>query len=84
LYTLDESSDDDVHIYVLSSGDVGDTSTIFKVENEFGEIVFFKNLVSTISLGSTYSLRNPPAFMNLVRVELRDAEYEGKRCNYLN
>jgi hypothetical protein len=23
-------------------------------------------------------LRNPPSFMNLVKVELRDAEYEGK------
>jgi hypothetical protein len=35
-------------------------------------------LISSIKLGNTYSLRNPPSFMNLAKVELRDAEYEGK------
>ena len=78
-YMLEESSNNDVEIYVLSSGIIGETTTIFKVKNEFGETAHFKNLISTISLGSTYTLRNPPSFMNLVKVELRDAEYEGKR-----
>ena len=81
-YTLHQSSNDVVKIYVLSPGNIGNTSTIFEVTNEFGEVSFFKNLVSTITLGRTYSLRNPPSFMNLVRVELRDAEYEGKRCDH--
>ena len=84
-YTLHESSNDEVKIFVLSPGNnIDHTSTIFEVTNEFGEVVFFKNLVSTITLGRTYSLRNPPSFMNLARVELRDAEYEGKKCDHLN
>jgi hypothetical protein len=66
-------------VYVLSeSGIIGETSTIFKVVDEYGETAFFKNLISSIKLGNTYSLRNPPSFMNLAKVELRDAEYEGK------
>ena len=74
-----KESFDGVEVFVLSeSGIIGETSTIFKVVDEYGETVFFKNLISSITLGNTYSLRNPPSFMNLVKVELRDAEYEGK------
>jgi hypothetical protein len=77
-YQLKESSAD-VEVYVLSDARIiGDTSTIFKVVDEYGETIFLKNLISIITLGNTYSLRNPPSFMNLVKVELRDAEYEGK------
>jgi hypothetical protein len=77
-YSLKDSSDG-VEVYVLSeSGIIGETSTIFKVVDEYGKTVFFKNMISSITLGNTYSLRNPPSFMNLVKVELRDAEYEGK------
>ncbi|KAL7554934.1 hypothetical protein ACHAWF_018496 [Thalassiosira exigua] len=75
-YSLLESSDD-VEAYVASDSVViGATSTIFKVVDEFGEVAFFKNMLSTITLGGLYELRNPPSFMNLVKVELRDAEYE--------
>ena len=85
LYTLHESSNDEVQIFVLSPGNnIGHTSTIFQVTNEFGDAAYFKNLVSTITLGRTYSLRNPPSFMNLARIELRDAEYEGKKYDHLN
>jgi hypothetical protein len=84
-YTLHESSNDEVQIFVLSPGNnIGHTSTIFQVTNEFGDVAYFKNLVSTITLGRTYSLRNPPSFMNLARIELRDAEYEGKKYDHLN
>ena len=76
-YSLLQSSDD-VQVYVASdSGIIGDTSTIFKVTDVYGNTVFFKNMKSTINLGNKYELRNPPSFMNLIRVELRDAEYEG-------
>ncbi|KAL7553976.1 hypothetical protein ACHAWF_017328 [Thalassiosira exigua] len=75
-YTLLESTDD-VEVYVASnSGTINDTNTIFKVVDEFGEVAFFKNMISTITLGGSYVLRNPPAFMNLVGVKPRDAEYE--------
>ena len=75
-YSLLESSDD-VEAHVSSdSGAIGSTSTIFKVTDEYGEIIFLKNMISTITLGN-YEIRNPPSFMNLVKVELRDAEYEG-------
>lgn len=76
-YSLLRASDA-VEVYVSSdSGVIGDTSTIFKVIDSFGNVKFFKNLNSTIKLGNTYELRNPPSFMNPVRVELRDAENEG-------
>lgn len=75
-WSVQESSDD-VDAYVSSdSGVIGSTSTIFKVVDEYGEIIFLKNMISTITLGN-YEIRNPPSFMNLVKVELRDAEYEG-------
>ena len=76
-YSLLQASDG-VEVFVSSdSGIIGDTSTIFKAIDLFGNIKFFKNLNSTINLGNKYELRNPPSFMNPVRVELRDAEYEG-------
>jgi len=75
-YTVFASSDD-VEAFVSSDSEtIGATSTIFKVVDEFGEEVFFKNMKSTITLGGLYELRNPPSFMDLVRIELRDAEYE--------
>lgn len=76
-YSLLQASDA-IEVYVSSdSGVIGDTSTIFKVIDSFGNIKFIKNLNSTIKLGNKYELRNPPSFMNPVRVELRDAENEG-------
>lgn len=58
------------------SGIIGAQSTIFKVNDEQGNVAFFKNMESKITLGGQYELRNPPSFINLVSVELRDAEYE--------
>ncbi len=77
-YNLKESSADVVAFVLSDTGIIGDISTIFKVVDEYGETVFFRNMISTITLGNKYSLRNPPSFMNLLKVELRDAEYEGK------
>lgn len=75
-YSLSESSSD-VQAYVASdSGAIGATSTIFRVVNDYGEVTWIKNMDSTISLGGLYELRNPPSFMNLAKIELRDAEYE--------
>ena len=83
-YSLLESSDD-VEVYVASdlnvnetsnTSAIGDMSTIFKVRDEYGDVVFLKNQRSHITLGETYELRNPPSFINLVKIELRDAEYE--------
>jgi hypothetical protein len=77
-YSLSEASDD-VEAYVSSdSGIIGATSTIFKVIDEFGDVIYLKNMASSITLGGLYELRNPPSFMNLARIEQRDAEYESK------
>ena len=75
-YSLFESSPD-VEAYVASdSGAIGATSTIFKVVDEWRDPIYLKNMASSITVGGLYELRNPPSFMNLVRVALRDAEYE--------
>lgn len=72
-----QGSSGDVEAFALAGSGLSSTSTIFKTTDEYGNIAFFKNLVSTITLGNTYTLRNPPMFINLVKPELRDAEYEG-------
>ena len=76
-YSLAGSSNG-VEAYVSSDlGIIGATSTIFKVIDEYNEVVYLKNMKSDVTLGGLYELRNPPSFINLVKVELRDAEYEG-------
>lgn len=75
-YTLSETSAE-VEAYVLSdSSGIGAESTIFKVEDEFGNTLHLKNMASTITLGGLYTLRNPPNFIELSAPEVRDAEYE--------
>ena len=78
-YSLLESSSG-VEAFVSSNlGIIGSIQTIFSVTDEYGEVAFFKNMKSHIKLGlgGEYELRNPPSFINLVKVEVRDAEYEG-------
>jgi hypothetical protein len=57
---------------------IGSMKTIFKVIDEYGNTIYLKNMKSEIrlGLGGEYELRNPPSFINLVKPELRDAEYE--------
>ena len=74
-YSVLESSDD-VEAYVSSDSGIIDATSIFKVVNEYGDVIWLKNMISTITLGEFYELRNPPSFMNLAKIELRDAEYE--------
>jgi len=75
-YSLFESSDD-VEAYVASDeSSIGASSTIFKVTDEFGNPLHLKNMVSTITLGGLYTLRNLPNFIDLAAPELRDAEFE--------
>ena len=76
-YSLLESTGA-VDAYVASNaGTIFATSTIFKVTNEFGETIYLKNMKSSISLGSTsYEMRNPPSFINLVAMTERDFENE--------
>lgn len=51
-YSLHESSSD-VEAYVSSdSGIIGSMSTIFKVTDEWGDVLFLKNMQSSITLGT--------------------------------
>ena len=71
------ASSSDVEVFVSSdSGKIGDISTIFKVTDEFGEVAYFKNMLSNISLGGSYMLRNPVGFIDPADVDVRDVEYE--------
>ena len=75
-YSLFESSVD-VEAYVASDqSEIGVVSTIFKVEDEFENPIYLKNMASDITLGGLYTMRNPPNFIELSAPELRDAEYE--------
>jgi len=74
-YTLADSSSDDVEVWITSQETgVASIDTIFKVADNYGKHAYFKNMKSDITLGNMYTLRNIPTFMNLVKVELRDAE----------
>ena len=72
-YILLDSSNQ-VEAWVPYESTIGAMSTIFRVIDEFRNDAFFKNMRSDVTLGDLYRLRNMPAFMNLVKVELRDAE----------
>ena len=75
-YSLFETSGD-VEAFVASdSSGIGAESTIFKVNDEFGNTLYLKNMASNIELGGKYTLRNPPNFIELSGPELRDVEYE--------
>ncbi len=75
-YSLVQSSEG-VEAYTLSgSSTINSISTIFKVTDDLGEVFFLKNLLSQVTVGGTYVLRNPVGFIDLVKVEERDAEFE--------
>ena len=72
-----EESSGNVDVFVTSdSSGIGATSTIFKVTDEFGEVVYLKNFASIVTLGGAYTLQNPVGFIDLARVEERDATHE--------
>ena len=76
-YALVNESSNDVDAFVSSSSSsIGTTSPICKVIDEFGQIVYLKNFASKVTLGGVYTLRNPVGFIDLAKVEERDAEYE--------
>eukprot|EP00804_Cyclotella_cryptica_P005395 CCRYP_017085-RA/>CCRYP_017085-RA protein AED:0.06 eAED:0.06 QI:162/1/1/1/1/0.96/28/3961/2317 len=72
-YSLVESNSE---VDAFSTGVIGDASTIFKVIDEFGKTLYFKNSLMNITIGNSYTLRNPPTFINLPKVDELDAEYE--------
>lgn len=75
-YSLLESAAG-VDAYTISSANtIGATTTIFKVTDDFGDVIYLKNMLSSIKLGGIYALRNPVGFIDLVKMETRDAEYE--------
>ena len=76
-YALLDESSNNVDVFVSSETSViGATSTIFKVTDEYGEVVYLKNFASQVTLGDKYTLRNPVGFFDLVKFERRDADYE--------
>lgn len=72
-YSLVASSTD---VEAYSTGAIESVSTIFKVTDEYGEIRFLKNLLSSVTVGNSYTMRNPPTFVNLAKVDKLDAVCE--------
>jgi len=66
---------------VYHQNDTDGTPKMFSKDTVFGikyrgKRIFLKNVVSTVSIGTDYSFRNPPRFMSLTSPEGRDAAYE--------
>ena len=72
-YSLVDSSSD---VEAYSTGAIGESTTIFKVTDEYGEVLFLKNSMTSVNIGSSYTMRNPVSFINLAKVDELDAEYE--------
>jgi hypothetical protein len=68
--------DSNSEVDAYSAGVIGDASTIFKVTDELGKTVYLKNTLMNVPIGSSYTLRNPPAFINLPKVDELDADCE--------
>ena len=75
-YSLVDSSSE---VEAYSTGSIGETSTIFKVTDEYGEILFLKNLRTDITIGNSYTMLNPLSFMNLPKIDEIDATCEYHR-----
>jgi uncharacterized protein (DUF1501 family) len=68
---------DDVTVYSKGGSCSSLTSdTVFRFVDEYGQPRYVKNLVSTVSIGDTYSFRNPVQFHNFADPEVRDSLYE--------
>ena len=72
-YSLVDSSSE---VEAYSSGSIGDVSTIFKVIDEFGEPLYLKNSRMNITIGDSYTMRNPVSFINLAKLDVLDGECE--------
>lgn len=72
-YSLVDSNSE---VDAFSTSVIGDSSTIFKVVDELGKTVYLKNSLMNVTIGNSYTLRNPPTFINLPKVDELDAECE--------
>lgn len=72
-YSLVESNSE---VDAFSPSVIGDALTVFKVTDEFGKTLYLKNSLVNVTIGNSYTLRNPPAFINLPKVDELDAECE--------
>jgi cullin-associated NEDD8-dissociated protein 1 len=74
-YTLVTTKRAVIRIYQQTDEDVFSKNTIFSI-NHYGKRIFLKNVVSSVSIGTEFSFRNPPRFMSFTSPEGRDAAYE--------
>lgn len=65
-----------VYTTTFTSCENFDKDTIFALVDSFDRVSFWKNIVSTVSIGGVYSFRNPVSFSNFVKPTLRDAHDE--------
>lgn len=76
-YTLVDSSSG---VEAYSIGAIGDVTTIFKVTDEYGETLYLKNVLMSVTIGSSYTMKNPVTFMNLAKIDELDAT---RKCSLL-
>lgn len=78
-FVEEQSSDDGLKVHRRSDGSLFDTDTIFEVEDEVGNVVYLKNIISTVEIGNGMArFRNPPAFLNI----FQDLQGDQQRANF--
>jgi uncharacterized protein (DUF1501 family)/uncharacterized protein (DUF1800 family) len=71
-----ERDEGSVKLYSSNPNNLFTKNTVFEVTDDFGRILFLKNLKSNVIVGSNgYNFRSPPSFYSVVP-EARDAHYE--------
>ena len=67
-------SSNDVTVHYSDESEKSSTSSVFKVTDSFSREHSLKNIISTVSIGSSaFKFCNPPHFNSLTKNEVRDA-----------
>ncbi len=59
-----------------ATGDDFTVDTIFELTDEIRRTMYLRNTKSLVKIGTSYEIRNPVSFMDVVDPEVRDAYYE--------
>ena len=76
IYAFHSTTSDGVTIYLPVGTSTLTEDAIFHVQTFSQAHRYYKNSLSTVNIGSSFSFRNPPSFMSVIEPTARDAFWE--------
>lgn len=76
IYSLHSTTSDGVKIYLPVGTTTLTEDAVFQVQTFSQVHRYYKNSLSTVHIGSSFSFRNPPSFMSVIEPTARDAFWE--------